>query len=262
MKIYQELTQMEENVREEIRKLITETLLIADPRVVGKVIVSDQPSPRGIWIELNNIPHFLGSTTDAARITAQNGDCWNEERDERLKASDIEWFNKRGHLGPLWTREESPLQEQNRRLRIHANLEWTESWINPTFPDPNEYDYYSEPKREIPKNVSDTTMVLPSLIEFVRVDGWSGRWILDEDIEYFQSVVSFRVEEDCYVLQLSKEKRAVEENLILTKVMELDRAEDESIIELRFYDGDERNPNMVLRNDGAGRMVVEKIEQK
>lgn len=255
---------MTEEDRQKIRVVLMDTLQITDDRVVGKVSVSDQPPPGGIWVELNGIPCYLGSTIEAARLTATIGDCWMLARDGDLNENDIRWFDRRGTLGPSWTHEESFVQEEQRRIRVQFNLEWVESWIKPESSDSEEYDYStpereSTPVREFERRNADPTVPQFLILEFVHVEGWKGLWILDDDIEFFQRVHTFRVLEDRYVVQLG-EKREAKAGLVLSKKWELDRQEDNTLLELRMFDGDEKNPVMVSRKDGNGKMIIERLD--
>ncbi len=245
--------------KEELRTLSTSTLLINDQRVVGRVILSKYPYPRGIWIELNHIVHFLGSTKESALITAKIGDCWNEQRDGYLRQADIEWFERRGVLRAQWRSEETDVLEHRRRVRVQLNRAWTENYAA-TENDDSEMLYLPWDSENDDSSYCGTQHPCPQMcIEIIRVQGWKGLWVLDDDVESFQAVTRLYALRDKYVIQLSTNKRHARSGLLLRTKMKLDIAGDGTLIMIRVYDDNFLTPMLILRNNGRDQLTLEKL---
>ena len=97
--------------------------IVADPKLeFGPIIEDHSPDQPGIWIQAAGYQAYLGTSYEAALLTAQLSDWWIPSRDGNLTADDIEWFDTRAILGENWEKREIPMFKEERRTRLAHNI--------------------------------------------------------------------------------------------------------------------------------------------
>ena len=126
---------MNEQQRAELLATVKDRIVAEEGSPIGPILINPAKRP-GIWVVVHCLWAYLGSSFSAAMLTAVLSDWWITERDGELWEEDLEWFERRAHLGKDWEQFELPLFKEERRIRLAHNIQLA------TTDDPN--DFYSK----------------------------------------------------------------------------------------------------------------------
>ena len=213
---------MTDEEQEALRATVRRTLLVEDPRPLGKSQLRPESNPPGIWLKIGGRAAYFGPNVKAAMFTAREGDWWHPERDGPITDEDVRWFDQRPRLGEDWKALQTRRQFAVGRSRIIQN-----------------YDYSEEPPL--------------SQYELIRVEGQDGLWILDDSLNHLKRV-ELRIEDGFARFMLKGETLA--EGAGLHTVAQLTLDENQEFVELEFFNADSEQPMIVLKRGDDGKVTV------
>lgn len=113
---------MTETERQKILTVFKECILADSVLQIGPVLENPTPDKPGIWIHVEGELTYLGRCYNSALMTARLSDWWIPERDGKMMADDIEWFESRATLGDDWEKQEVRMFREERRTRLALNI--------------------------------------------------------------------------------------------------------------------------------------------
>jgi len=241
--------------RQMIIDAILEILLQEDHQYLGSVYENPSPSEPGIWVEINRSRAFFGMTVQAAVFTAEQMDWWYPLRDGKLLKDDYEWFELRPTLGDNWKASEPRLMKTESRTRVALNIQM-ETGVPEHEPDylALQVSHPQNSERDIDYWEDDPL----TQIEFLRVKGWEGLWILDKNKTTFIKIRLSGTREGYRVLM--GEFREHKPGREYMTVARLTCDEEDHIVKLEFLGRNPDSPEVVLEQTDDGQIQVKNIE--
>lgn len=120
--LFSESSGMTEEEKRHILDTFIESICAADNAKISPVEEHSHEGQSGIWIHVEGKLAYLGRSYKSALMTARLSDWWIPERDGKMMADDIEWFESRATLGDDWEQQEVRMFREERRFRLAHNI--------------------------------------------------------------------------------------------------------------------------------------------